>query len=29
MYVKGMTVRDISGHINEAYGFDVSESNAK
>lgn len=26
MYAKGMTVRDISGHINEAYGFDVSES---
>jgi len=26
MYAKGMTVRDISDHINEAYGFDVSES---
>jgi len=26
MYAKGMTTGDISGHINEAYGFDVSES---
>ena len=26
MYAKGMTVRDISSHINDSYGFDISES---
>ena len=26
MYAKGMSTRDISDHINDAYGFEVSES---
>ena len=26
MYTKGMITRDISGHIKEIYGFDLSET---